>query len=432
MFTARLLNLPAISTLWLLLCPVSAHAVIIAGTTATDNRTAPASTNLWPNVGFVYYGNIDSGGSGIYLGNRWVLTAAHVHGGNNYFNFHFPEITNSQSDPTYRSFATTGQWEIAPGGADLILFRLAEDPTQYSPGISSRVFLGQTPSIGTAGTMIGSGRNRESTLRKYNVSNPSDPVNSTWTETNGTGNYRGYLYDDTVSNRFAKRWGTNTTSGIYDGATYHTTYVINGTTTIASKFDYVAGANSEGQAAPGDSGGPLIAANNRLVGLMLYTGDYVYDQPDRLGMTNPPGQPAYPDPVYFGNVPHWQSRSAIFGNVTYYANLNNYADWIASTTRVHPSWDGDANFDGLVNSTDFNILFANYGTGSKWSQGDFNLDGTVDYKDYTLLQANFGRSDATGSATPELAPMLDVSSVPEPGLGLLAAGALGLLIRRRR
>jgi len=37
---------------------------------------------------------------------------------------------------------------------------------------------------------------------------------------------------------------------------------------------------------------------------------------------------------------------------------------------------GDANLDGLVNSTDFNILAANFGQSiNGWDQGDFNYEG---------------------------------------------------------
>ncbi len=57
---------------------------------------------------------------------------------------------------------------------------------------------------------------------------------------------------------------------------------------------------------------------------------------------------------------------------------------------------GDANLDGMVNSTDFNILTANweradvdnYKTGIGWRNGDFDGDGNVGRTDLDLYQAN--------------------------------------------
>ena len=46
--------------------------------------------------------------------------------------------------------------------------------------------------------------------------------------------------------------------------------------------------------------------------------------------------------------------------------------------------DGDTNFDGTVNTLDFNTLAADFNkSGQKWSTGDFNFDGTVNAQDLT-------------------------------------------------
>jgi len=63
---------------------------------------------------------------------------------------------------------------------------------------------------------------------------------------------------------------------------------------------------------------------------------------------------------------------------------------------------GDANLDGLVNGSDFNILAANFNQSvTGWDQGDFNYDGLVNAADFNDLAANFGQqSDAAPAVIP--------------------------------
>jgi autotransporter-associated beta strand protein len=106
---------------------------------------------------------------------------------------------------------------------------------------------------------------------------------------------------------------------------------------------------------------------------------------------------------------------------------------------------GDANLDGLVNGSDFNILAANFNQSiTGWDQGDFNYDGLVNASDFNVLAANFNQGVSIGSVSGgDLAALdafavanglsLPTSSVPEPAsMGLLAMGAIGILVRRRR
>jgi autotransporter-associated beta strand protein len=84
---------------------------------------------------------------------------------------------------------------------------------------------------------------------------------------------------------------------------------------------------------------------------------------------------------------------------------------------------GDANLDGVVNTSDF-MRFANdFGnTGAYWSDGDFNGDGVVNALDFNALATHFGQTMS--------APVLG-TLVPEPG----ATAILGIgfiLFRRRR
>ncbi len=82
---------------------------------------------------------------------------------------------------------------------------------------------------------------------------------------------------------------------------------------------------------------------------------------------------------------------------------------------------GDANLDGVVDVSDFNIW-----NGSKfnpvdaWCNGDFNADGSVDVSDFNIWNSNKFKSSAAGAL------------VPEPSAGLLALLALLLVPRRRK
>ena len=78
------------------------------------------------------------------------------------------------------------------------------------------------------------------------------------------------------------------------------------------------------------------------------------------------------------------------------------------------------------------MLAANYGnTSAVWTQGDFNYDGTVNVTDFNILASNF---NATPIATQALdtAPVLGTLA-PEPAsLSVIALGAAAVLGRRRR
>ena len=51
---------------------------------------------------------------------------------------------------------------------------------------------------------------------------------------------------------------------------------------------------------------------------------------------------------------------------------------------------GDANMDGVVNFTDFQLFAANFnGSNTSWDQGNFNYGATTNFTDFQLLAANF-------------------------------------------
>jgi len=104
---------------------------------------------------------------------------------------------------------------------------------------------------------------------------------------------------------------------------------------------------------------------------------------------------------------------------------------------------GDANLDGLVNGSDFNILAANFNQSiTGWDQGDFNYDGLVNAADFNVLAANFNQGVSGGGSAGDIAALdafaaanglsLPASSVPEPSSAVIVMAGLGILRRRRR
>jgi len=109
---------------------------------------------------------------------------------------------------------------------------------------------------------------------------------------------------------------------------------------------------------------------------------------------------------------------------------------------VKYTYYGDADLNGTVNGADYAQIDNGFGLHlSGWSNGDFNYDGVIDGSDYALIDNVFNQLTATGAsplakiATESLtsAAFGEVSqAVPEPTtLGLLGAGAIGLLGRQR-
>ncbi len=399
-----------ISLLCVFLAGGPAWGTIVGGLDGAQNTSSPANFSYWNNIGYVPFGATGVGGSGMYLGAGWVLTAAHVQGGSNGgYTFVIPKLNGGADGVFTPQFASQVQLSlVGVGGSDLTLFRLNDDLLLHT---LPQMQFGATPAVGTNVTVIGSGYNRDSTQHYWKLANPNQPDSTTWTDVTGlpsqnTAQRTGYFYAAQPS--FAKRWGTNTTVTVPGGGA---TFTFNNTQLFATVFD--SGIANESQLAPGDSGGGVFVSN-RLIGLNLYKGD---DTKDPANLNNV-GQPA---------------NTAVFGNASFYANLNDYVNQIASITRLHPSIDGDANLDGIVDRSDFAILYSNLNSGSTWTQGDFNLDGQVNFLDFQALEHNFGGDANSAITQSEINAISTTSGVPEPGaVGMLALAANAWLMLRRR
>jgi len=261
--------------------PRRSAAVIIDTASGNGNTTAPADDPGWANVGSRGIG------TGVYLGSNWVLTANHVGGGDIVLN-----------GGTYAMLAGSGT-RLTNGGepgktasTDLYLFQLTTTPA----GLTGVPIAAASTGSGAAVTMIGSGRNRGA-FTQWSVNTGTTPY--AWTEVSSGGNAAGYK---TLSTR-TMRWGTNNVSGtgIWINAGY------GDSKSLTTTFNDFVGNSTEAQAAYGDSGGAVFHKNGstwELSGLMLTVGGFS-------------GQP---DPA----------ANAVFGNVTYAADLSFYRSQIMS------------------------------------------------------------------------------------------------------
>lgn len=246
-----------------------ARAVVTAGT--TGNTAPPDADPVWGNVGEL------NGSTAIYLGNGYVITAAHVGVGS-------VTLGGVSYDPVPGSAVTlnnngaVGMSELT----DLRVFRIDGDP-----GLAP-VRISESPlKAGSEVTLIGNGKDRAGAMTYGSV------ISGQWRQTDEPGNANGFA----LLNSNSMRWGTNEIAR--DPAFVHMGTV--SVHTYQTYFDSDGGI-FEAQAVLNDSGGG-----------MFYNRDGVWELAGVIvGLSWHSGQP-YPGLVAFGN-------RTITANLSYYRN----------------------------------------------------------------------------------------------------------------
>ena len=262
-----------------------AQAVVINSASGTGNTNAPVDDPGWANLGFLGLG------TGIYLGEGWVLTASHVGPGTiTLAGVAYAPLSGSAVQLTN---SVVGKTTLT----DLILFRLATTPA----GLGPLTLASSPPTLGNPVVMIGAGRDRGA-FTEWDINQSTSPW--TWTEVPSGGDAAGYK---TLSTR-SMRWGTNTvnTGSLWVTVPDWSNNLVD-VASMATIFDDAADPDDEAQAVFGDSGGAVFTKNGsawELGGVMIAVGGFN-------------GQPSA------GETP-------IYGNATYSADISSYALQIMS------------------------------------------------------------------------------------------------------
>ena len=178
------------------------HAVIILG---TDTATLSAPSN---DPGWASLGTTASGLGCEYLGNGWVLTAAHTRLYNNDGTFKETSETATFNGVTYNCIVGSSIRLHAVGSTNVIDLSLYKVADQYgqAPGMTSLSISSATPANQETVMGMGFGLDRDTLPTYWNYGSPS------WVQVpNPPSDYTGYFW---VANN-PKRWGLNQVSGAF-------------------------------------------------------------------------------------------------------------------------------------------------------------------------------------------------------------------------
>ncbi len=317
-----------------------------------------------------------SGGlaSGVYLGQGWVVTAAHVAEESATFGF-------TIGDTSYASQAIYlhDQWDgNAAAGNDIALIRIDGDTDELATALLYEPTDGGDEILDTAATYTGYGRTGQGSTGDTGSAGELNGGQNL-IEAFGQDNFMLASYDDSIF--FAD---FDDPDALSDGLPWSDNQAL--------VLEYMI--------AGGDSGGGVFVdadGQAALVGINSFV----------------LARDGEPDSDY--------------GDIAGATYLPDYYDWLTDITGLAPSafsaLEGDLDFDGDIDDADLGLAFAAFSgpgvlTGNP--AADLDRDGDVDDADLGLVFAAF-----TGPADPE--------AVPEPtALALLAIAGTALVCRRRR
>ena len=409
-----------ISFVFLCCLVTQAFAVVVADGDGRGNTTPPEDDPGFHNVG------ARGIASAVYLGERWVMTAAHVAEGT---------VTFDGVDYPHEPGSAV-RIQNPPGlsrNADLVLFQLVDEPPLPALHLPC-----SAPQKGDELIMVGRGRDRQESLALWSVSVVGGRNNDVWArvESEEEADEQGFL----TTNDKTIRWGRNVISKVGSDVDTGGGDVLS----FQTQFDLQSGVDDEAHSVTGDSGG---AGFSKLGSIWELTGlIHAVDLKD-----NQPGR----------------ANTAIFGNDTFFADLFLYGDEIREITNFAPA-GGDFNGDGAITAEEIDQLFAEIRSGADICHfdldrddsvtlddltvllssagthaGDLDLDGEVGFQDFLTLSRNFGMvatwsgGDLTGDGMVTFGDFLVLSdsfgmgssvgaqSVPEPSaIGLFLVGLL--------
>jgi hypothetical protein len=350
-----------------------------------DYVEAPVTDPGWNYVGEMV------NGTGVYLGDGWVLTANHVYqaqAGRSWIELdqHYDEIAGTTQRIKYNDSGVD---------ADLVMFRINGNPQLYPADANGQPNLVKIRHARLSGsqlaTIIGTGHGRE--------------FESTW----GTVEIGGqtYKYFNTSKDR-VKQWGTNWMSDYNDSVTPPGGY---GTTeALYTMFDDV-NRNEETQPVDKDSGSAAFVKRGldwELAGIVL-----AYAAVE--------GYPA-------GDLP--LKDHAVYDTGAMYADLSVYYDQI-SAIRLIPL-PGDADYNGAVDIADARIFQSTFGHTGPDLEADFNNDDVVNLADFAILRSNYGMVSGGSTVPTGGAPLLMPGIIPEPTTVFILVSSVPLLLKSRK